>query len=297
MTDLALTHKAKPRIAIMGEFSAGKSTLCNLLMRGRPLPERVTATRLAPVWMTKGPGQHMRVTLDGEEQPIDIADLDSVPVEGTRYIRLYLDADILDLCDFMDFPGISDPNMDAEVWERVLTEADAVIWLTHATQAWRQSEAAVWDTVPEHVQETSLLLITRFDKLVTETDRQRVVARVKKETDGLFEKVFPISLTEATSATDDYEQWSASGAAAFMEHLVDLIERLAQNRATRENSSSDPLEESTIVPIAPKARPVGPTAPEDAQPAEAAGGRRVVPRRVTLTGPARRARPSTARAL
>ena len=44
----------KPRLAIMGEFSSGKSTLCNLLLGARPLLEKVTATQLPPVWLSYG---------------------------------------------------------------------------------------------------------------------------------------------------------------------------------------------------------------------------------------------------
>jgi GTP-binding protein EngB required for normal cell division len=286
MTEARLTPAAKPRIAIMGEFSAGKSTLCNLLLKARPLPEKVTATRLSPVWMTKGPGQHVRVTLDGEEHPVDLNLLDEVPIEETRYIRLFMDADILDHCDFIDFPGISDPNMDAEVWERVLNEADAVIWLTHATQAWRQTEAAVWDTVPEEVQENSILLITRFDKLLTDTDKSRVLNRVKKEAGFFFDAVFPISLLEAIEGANDFEAWQASGAEAFMEHLAELVGRLGQARAdgTDEGGNDNTAEKSSdVAPV--KLHAVEDTV-SDAEPAAP----RIMPRRVKPLGVGQRRR-------
>lgn len=286
-----------PRIAIMGEFSAGKSTLCNLLMRTRALPERVTATRLAPVWMTRGPGRHMRVTHDGEEQPVDINALDTVPFAGTRYIRLCLEADILDHCDFIDFPGISDPNMDAEVWESVLVEADAVIWLTHATQAWRQSEAAVWDTVPEAVREVSMLLVTRFDKLTSELDRARVLTRLERETGGLFNRIFPISLLDALNAGEDYEAWTESGAAALMDHLAELIGTLtlrsalpAETEKKAETTADAPATEAPAPEAPLKVTTVGPARPEI--PTEP----RIVPRRVKPTGSARRPRPEALRA-
>ena len=292
MTDARLTPEAKPRIAIMGEFSAGKSTLCNLLLKARPLPEKVTATRLSPVWMTKGPGMHCRVTLDGEKELIGLDELDGIPVEETRYIQLFLDAEILEHCDFIDFPGISDLNMDAEVWERVLTEADAVIWLTHATQAWRQTEAAVWETVPDKVRKNSVLLITRFDKLVTELDRRRVVARVTKEAGPDFDAVFPISLIEALEGADDYDTWKASGAEDFMEHMVELMGRLAHMRAEAEaggtpaNADAEPAPESppAEIRLAGPAKPVVEAAPEPVK---------IVPRRVRPVGGGRRARPGS----
>lgn len=294
MSDARLTPKAKPRIAIMGEFSAGKSTLCNLLLRAKPLPEQVTATRLSPVWMTKGPGHHCRVTLEGERELIGLEELNDIPVEETRYIQLFLNAEILDHCDFIDFPGISDPNMDAEVWERVLVEADAVIWLTHATQAWRQTEAAVWETVPEAVRKNSVLLITRFDKLVTELDRRRVVARVEKEAGPEFDAIFPISLIEALAGMDDFDKWQASGAEDFMEHMVDLMGRLADQRAAsmaqegegapaaNADTAPEPEAQKANIRLAGPAKPKVEAAPEPV---------RIVPRRVRPAGGGRRERP------
>lgn len=221
------TAPRKPRIALMGEFSAGKSTLSNLLMGVRPLPEKVTATRLSPVWIKYGNEAPYRVNVDGSQSPVSINRLEDVPVEETRYINLSIEADILEVCDLIDFPGISDPNMSSIVWERMLEEIDAVIWCTHANQAWRQSEAAVWEAMPEIVQQNSILLITRYDKLTNERDRLRVFKRVSRETKGQFGGIFPVSLLQAIKAGEDYELWDASGAGPFTEHLIDTIEKLS----------------------------------------------------------------------
>ena len=206
----------KPRIALIGEFSAGKSTLSNLLLGARPLPEKVTATRLAPVWMSYGDTPAYRVLVDGSTEPVSLDRLESIPVAQTHVIRLFMECDILDLCDLIDFPGISDPNMSSEVWERMLPEVDAVIWCTHATQAWRQSEAAVWAMMPDALRDFSILLITRYDKLISDNDRRRVLQRVRLETDGQFAASFPISLVQALQAGDDYDKWDASGAGPFV---------------------------------------------------------------------------------
>lgn len=231
------TAPRKPRIALMGEFSAGKSTLSNLLMGVRPLPEKVTATRLSPVWIKYGNEAPYSVGVDGSQSPVSIDHLEDVPVDETRYISLSIEADILEVCDLIDFPGISDPNMSSDVWERMLEEIDAVIWCTHANQAWRQSEAAVWEDMPEIVQQNSILLITRYDKLTNERDRLRVFKRVSRETKGQFGGVFPVSLLQAIQAGEDYALWDASGAGPFTEHLIDTIEKLAKLTAR----TSDPL--------------------------------------------------------
>lgn len=218
--------RRKPRIALMGEFSAGKSTLSNLLLGSRPLPEKVTATRLSPVWMAAGSHPPYRVDVDGTEELVSIEHLEEIPVEETRVIRLFFESDILDVCDLIDFPGISDPNMSTDVVERMLTEIDAVLWCTHATQAWRQSEQAVWEQMPEEVKKRSILLITRFDKLTNDRDRGRVLKRVLHETKGQFGGTFPISLIQALKAGEDYDAWDASGAGAFSDHLIEMVREL-----------------------------------------------------------------------
>ncbi|SFS22226.1 dynamin family protein [Yoonia litorea] len=274
----------KPRIALMGEFSAGKSTLSNLLMGVRPLPEKVTATRLSPVWITFGDADPYRVDLHGNREPIEIAKLEEVPVEETRYVHLSIEADILEVCDLIDFPGISDPNMSSDVWERMLTEVDAVIWCTHANQAWRQSEAAVWETMPQAVKENSTLLITRYDKLTTERDRVRVFKRVARETRGMFGGTFPISLLMAIRAGEDQDLWDASGAGPFTEHLIDTIEKLTELTARSEvplYNYADPADipEPVVTPVIPRRvqrRTERPTALDEGQDHES---ERVVPAR------------------
>ncbi len=213
----------KPRIALMGEFSAGKSTLSNLLIGASPLPMKVTATQLPPVWISWGEGQPYAEDLDGETYPIDIARLSEIDPAETRVIRIFAKSEVLALCDIIDMPGISDPNMSSDVWERVIGKADGVIWCTHATQAWRQSEASVWESLDHKLFATSLLLVTRFDKLHSETDRARVMRRVERETEGLFSARLPISLTDALAAGDDPELLDRSGASALMARLVEIL--------------------------------------------------------------------------
>lgn len=269
----------KPRVALMGEFSAGKSTLSNLLMGARPLPEKVTATRLSPVWISYGDDAPYRVDMDGTTEPVSLEQLEGIPVDETRVIRLFMQSDILQVCDLIDFPGISDPNMASTVWERMLSEVDAVIWCTHATQAWRQSEAAVWETMPQAVRDNSILLITRYDKLINDRDRLRVLKRVKRETAGQFGAVFPVSLLQAIQAGEDYELWDASGAGPFTQHLIDSIETLQDlssrtDEALYNYADGTPIPAPVVTPVMPRRvqrqtdtpRPARPATPDDGTP-------------------------------
>ncbi|PWJ12502.1 dynamin family protein [Jannaschia seohaensis] len=266
----------KPRMAIMGEFSAGKSTLSNLLLGAKPLPEKVTATRLSPVWLTKGNAPPVAHFVDAERAPEPVTGFDGLDVDAVRYVSMSIDSTILEYCDLIDFPGISDPNMDSDVWERMLPEIDLILWLTHATQAWRQSEAAAWDLVPEEVQARSMLLVTRFDKLTTERDQKRVLARLHAETEDLFAGIYPLSLLDALNAAKagDADAWDASGARRFTQDLHIALARL-------DSSIPEPGAEAAPAP-APEAEPQTARRPS----------RRIVPRRIRAAlGGGRRSRP------
>jgi hypothetical protein len=221
----------RPRIALMGEFSAGKSTLANLLLGEARSPVKVTATQLPPLWYVHGTGPMVRVDLSGEEHVLPEDGLDTVSPTDTAHVRVPVDAEVLELCDILDLPGISDPNMAPEVWGRGLDVADGVIWCTHATQAWRQSEAAVWEGVDPALYPRSMLLLTRIDKIATPRDHERVVARVMREAEGMFRAVFPISLTEALAAGEDAEVWAESGAEAFADALLEVVHALGREIA------------------------------------------------------------------
>jgi hypothetical protein len=233
----------------MGEFSAGKSTLSNLLIQTAALPVNVTATQLPPVWISKGTEAPYRVGFDGRQFDLELENLEDVSVEDTAFIRIFHDAELLDHCDLIDMPGISDPNMDAEVWQRVIPHADAVIWCSHATQAWRQSEAAVWSMLPPALYANSFLLLTRMDKILSERDQMRVAKRVGRETVGLFKEIFPISLTRALAADGDAEKWSASGAEDFSNALHRLLAEIGVRKAEYDdaNAATDPDAPSKFV--------------------------------------------------
>lgn len=210
--------QAPLRVALLGEFSAGKSTLANLLLGRTQSPVRVTATQMPPLWYTFGDAGHVRVLDDDTEEPLPEDATTSVALEGTKAVKIALDAPILERFDIFDMPGSSDPNMDPGTWDRLMPLVDIAIWCTPATQAWRQSEAALWDAMPAALQSRSMLLLTRIDKVGTK-DRKRVLSRVRSETEDQFRHVLPVALL---SAQAPLAHCAASGMAEVMTALEDL---------------------------------------------------------------------------
>ncbi|BAQ67702.1 hypothetical protein NHU_00533 [Rhodovulum sulfidophilum] len=221
---------ARPCIALMGEIGAGKTTLAHLLV-GRPLlPETTTAIRLPPVRITYGTAPPCREDDRGRTAPVDLADLARLSPADTRLIRLQAEAEaeaeILRHCDLIDTPAISDPEIGPDVWEYATGLADGVLWCSHAPEAWRPSEAAIWDMFAPRLGGSSLLLLTRFDRLTSEHDRERLLRRVRRETAGLFAGVLPIALTEALEARTDPSGRAASGAEALGHALMRILRGL-----------------------------------------------------------------------
>jgi GTPase SAR1 family protein len=236
---LAGSTGPKPKIAVLGEFSSGKSTLSNVLLGRVSSPVRVTATQVPPIWYTHGDGNPIVVDSDGQETEISIDEVASVPVEGTQFVRVFIEAPILQRLDFIDMPGSSDPNMSPDIWNAILPQADAVIWCTPATQAWRQSEAAIWEEVDPDVQERSVLLVTRIDKVLSDTDRARLMKRIRRETTGTFRDIFAVDLMSATSDLEGDAAAVGAGTQAVQAAIEALLGAFGQGAAT-DGPAADP---------------------------------------------------------
>ena len=264
----------KPRIALMGEFSAGKSTLTNVLLGRKAIPVRVTATNLPPVWITEGPDSVTITDHDGRDRPGSFEELATIGLEDAALIHVSTEADILTLCDIIDMPGISDPNMDEGVWTAMIEEIDSVLWCTHATQAWRQSEAGVWERTLPETDGRNLLLVSQIDKLTSDRDRERVLTRVRKETGGMFRAVMPLSLDARAREGDVEDVAPDSDLGRFLVTLVDML--LSGNAAPAPAPAEAPVAAARTEPVAP-VRAVAQTAEEEE---EAPATPAILPRRV-----------------
>lgn len=225
--------RRKPVFALMGEFSAGKSTLMNFLLRKQALPTQVTATQLPPIWFSWGNRPAYVKRHDGSTQNIELDQLEQVGVNDAQFIRIFLEADILEAVDLIDTPGISDPKISTDVWQRAVGQANGVLWCTHSTQAWRETERATWVSLPERLQHKSLLLITRADAL-GQKDRQKVLRRVNREAGHLFNRTILFSARDAIMARDktgDAELWSRSGGGKMVDSFLEITEQIMDSRA------------------------------------------------------------------
>jgi len=226
--------KAKPRIALMGEFSSGKSTLLNLLMGEALLPTKVTATELPPVWFSYGQPRAWWVGKDGREHPLDFGSFQGVPMSA-RCVRVVTPSPMLERCDIIDTPGISDPNLEEDSWRFAVGHSNLVLWCTSATQAWRETERSTWISLPNRLRANSVMVVTRSDKLGP-GDREKVKRRLARESFGLFGGLVFLSTPDAVKGlralteTGDAALWEASGGSELDARIESGLEAVRASR-------------------------------------------------------------------
>jgi len=234
-----------PRVAVVGEFSAGKSTLINLLLGNYVLPTSVVPTTLVPTLLRHASRPQARLVMkDGTSSPVPFERLTTMvragdALDGLQRIDIALPAARLRNVEILDTPGLSDPELDPDLVFEALRRVDSCIWCTLATQAWRHTEQSSWTRVDAAVRRRSILAITHADALNTVAERKKVFARVRTAAKGEFAAVLMMSLSQAISArsgssTSDKKHWKNSGYPALEQALDRVVQVSARRRLRRQ---------------------------------------------------------------
>jgi GTPase SAR1 family protein len=148
---LAVEGERPLRVAIVGEFNAGKSTFLNALLGAELAPTGVVPVTACPHHVVYSPDPFARVVgSSGPERLVPPerlkATLDEMRRAGVKALRVTVGQPLERLRHFelLDTPGFNAPDAaHAAAARAVLAEAHVALWLLDATQPLKESERRV----------------------------------------------------------------------------------------------------------------------------------------------------------
>ncbi len=219
------------RVAVVGEFSKGKSTLLNALLGEEIQPVRDIPCSGTVTVLTYGPQQRVICKYkDGSEEeisPEQYKDKASISEEAalgsfgdeivnSEIKEIIFEHPNLELCsngvEIIDTPGLNEQAERTLVTEQVLKTTDAVIFLTHAQNALTEKERELLLYLKKELNSgkddegvKSIFILVNFaDLLRREGSRQQVKERVEKfvKTNNLIAGENRIHFISAQSALE-----------------------------------------------------------------------------------------------
>jgi GTPase SAR1 family protein len=223
------------RIAVIGEFNSGKSTLTNLLVRIESVPTAVISNTCIPTLLYHAPEPTiLAVYHDGRREKLRASSRTSS--QDIFRLEVGLPSERLRAFQILDLPGLADARFDGSIEDLACHAADIALWCTLSTQAWKESERAAWEEVPARVRGRGLLVATHCDLLHDDADLGKLLHRLRDEAGSSFRDIMPISTVEALAvAREDLAgaagaTWKASGADAFEAALDELLQSVRMQR-------------------------------------------------------------------
>ena len=186
----------KFKVLVLGQFSAGKSTFINALLGQELLPVNASpctaAINIIRHLKSKPKESDFRFFKKEGESEIEIDEIqfrdqiqkknDSTDEENQEPNELILETD-LDLCEngivIVDTPGLNDDENMTAITEKYLKEADVVIFLTNAQQAFPDDERQLIDKLLKEFPALQFYFVATMWDAVEFGDREGVIKNCK----------------------------------------------------------------------------------------------------------------------
>lgn len=199
-------------IAIMGEFSAGKSTFVNALLGESVAPMGVLPTTNTINVFRRGTGRGARVhyrdgsisTVSAEQLDPYLRNLDDKEADRIRHLEIDRVGERMGDAAVVDTPGL---NALDEYHEKVarafIEEADAVVWIFSATQGGTATEAGILGELRDGGRKV-LGILNKVDTLDSEAERDELANYLREQLGGpkgsatsVLVEVLPLSASAA----------------------------------------------------------------------------------------------------
>lgn len=241
---------ARPlRLAILGEFNSGKSTLANLMVGNAPLPTLQISNTRIPTLLHYESSLKVSAALRGGASHALTA-TSQMPADTIR-IHVGMPMPHLRACEIVDFPGFADPWLSYGALDISRHPVDAAIWCTFSTQAWKESESTAWRILPARIRANSLLAVTNKD-LLSGDQIPKVMARIRNAAGGDFTDFTLLSALDGRKALSargevrDRGLWQTSGAGSFYESVQRLLSGIRKQRLEKAQALTSEIAGSAL---------------------------------------------------
>jgi small GTP-binding protein len=226
-------------IAVVGQFSRGKTSLMNAMLNTDRLPTGIVPLTSVITTVQYGPSERVVIEYEDRQLPHEVT-LDSIAEyvsqrhnpgneKRIKYARVELPSELLRQGFFLvDTPGLGSAIAEnTRTTESFLPEADAFILVTSYDSPLSSEEYRLLRTLKAHTYRT-FLIVNKRDLASTE-DQQDADAHINDQIDDIFggsrPEIFSLSAREAMAAekTGDVRGYEASGVPAFMTRLTHFL--------------------------------------------------------------------------
>ena len=210
-----------PRICVLGEINAGKSSVINLLAGIPVVPTSITPNTRLPIRLYYAIKPVLSIELADQTRIAVAASSDTVSGrKDAVMLQVGLPVNALKDYDLIDTPGLQSGEDDnCERAFSACRQAHLAIWCTTATQAWKATEAAAWTRIPARMKANSILAVTFKDVVESSRDQARLWDRIRAQAAPHFSDVVMVSARDGlaaralTDASQREKLWHLSGAA------------------------------------------------------------------------------------
>ena len=199
-------------VAIVGQFSSGKSTFLNALLSRDILPTGITPVTSKVNFINYGKSYKLKITYkSGATEFHSIEHLAKFTdqreaIEDVKYLSIYAPVEMLKDISFVDTPGLnSQSKFDTDTTNSILRDVDGIIWLGLIDAVAKKTELDILDKYLPNYANKSVCLLNQKDRLVgNEVDIALEYAN--KNYKNYFSKIIAISAKEALDARINQKQ-------------------------------------------------------------------------------------------
>lgn len=212
-------------VAIIGQFSSGKSSLLNLILRKECLPTGIIPVTFKPTFLHYAKEYFLRVEFeDGSDIITEVDELENYTdqrrsVKEAKSLHIFAPIPLLKKITLVDTPGLNANDTDTLTTFKELRNTHSIVWLSLIDNAGKKSEEDAIKANLKLLGNNSICVLNQKDKL-DKVELENVMNYAKSVFSKYFEQIIAISCKEAK----DEESYERSNFELLLKYLQNLDE-------------------------------------------------------------------------